>query len=362
LGLLKFLTLSSSFASKVYVDYVVIRNEETGHVFKFSCGKWFGRSVDDEAMERVLLAVHVADPSQVTDLIRRTQLKSSSIGRNWTVTVTSPTSPSSPSTFDSVNRKDWAIEQLQIAIRRKVDMVMTEYLKDVVDVEETNETEDTLEVFLDSSGNNRVLQQQQKPSKPMKQSSSFDRRLRKISFSGVHHYQYVNELLLGEDGVISLLRDCLYVGFKNRIKSPFRKQVFLWDYILRIQLELKLSWKTLDTHLSSVKKPDPSGSPSKRSLTSKTDRRFIELVDDVSTHAIYFGKDSKVALFLLLSMREKLLSPHFLRLLSWPSLAKQFYDHPSFVTDSNLIMFLIQLFSKFNQVDIPTDPCITKGL
>lgn len=46
-------TLTSS--TKVHLDCVWIRNEITGHAYKFSCNRWLGRGIDDGSMERMLI-------------------------------------------------------------------------------------------------------------------------------------------------------------------------------------------------------------------------------------------------------------------------------------------------------------------
>ncbi|XP_072165397.1 DENN domain-containing protein 5B-like [Diadema setosum] len=38
------------------VDYIYIRNDITGHAYKFPCGRWIGRNVDDGSLERLLVA------------------------------------------------------------------------------------------------------------------------------------------------------------------------------------------------------------------------------------------------------------------------------------------------------------------
>lgn len=37
------------------LDYILIRNEVTGHTYKFPCGRWLGRGVDDGSTERLLV-------------------------------------------------------------------------------------------------------------------------------------------------------------------------------------------------------------------------------------------------------------------------------------------------------------------
>lgn len=42
------------------VEHVVVRNEVTGQTYKFACGRWLGRSIDDGSTERVLVGEPVA--------------------------------------------------------------------------------------------------------------------------------------------------------------------------------------------------------------------------------------------------------------------------------------------------------------
>ncbi|KAM6987137.1 DENN domain-containing protein 5B isoform 2-T2 [Aplochiton taeniatus] len=55
---------NSGLLAKWLVDCVMVRNEITGHTYKFPCGRWLGKGVDDGSLERVLigeLAVPNAD-------------------------------------------------------------------------------------------------------------------------------------------------------------------------------------------------------------------------------------------------------------------------------------------------------------
>lgn len=38
------------------IECVYVRNEITGHIHKFPCGRWIGRGIDDDSLERLLIA------------------------------------------------------------------------------------------------------------------------------------------------------------------------------------------------------------------------------------------------------------------------------------------------------------------
>ncbi|KAM5137761.1 DENN domain-containing protein 5A isoform 2-T2 [Mantella aurantiaca] len=46
---------NSGLYAKWLVEYVMVRNEITGHTYKFPCGRWLGKGMDDGSLERVLV-------------------------------------------------------------------------------------------------------------------------------------------------------------------------------------------------------------------------------------------------------------------------------------------------------------------
>uniref|UniRef100_A0A671MPZ7 DENN domain-containing protein 5B n=1 Tax=Sinocyclocheilus anshuiensis TaxID=1608454 RepID=A0A671MPZ7_9TELE len=50
---------NSGLLAKWLVDCVMVRNEITGHMYKFPCGRWLGKGVDDGSLERVLIGEFV---------------------------------------------------------------------------------------------------------------------------------------------------------------------------------------------------------------------------------------------------------------------------------------------------------------
>ncbi|VDP12480.1 unnamed protein product [Soboliphyme baturini] len=47
---------SPTVQSRWYLEYAIVRDQITGRTYKFPCGRWFGRSVDDGSLERLLIA------------------------------------------------------------------------------------------------------------------------------------------------------------------------------------------------------------------------------------------------------------------------------------------------------------------
>merc|ERR1719348_798750 len=55
------------------VEHVLVRNEFTGHCFKFHCGRWLGKGIDDGSIERYLVghpAPGAPGPTETADLVK----------------------------------------------------------------------------------------------------------------------------------------------------------------------------------------------------------------------------------------------------------------------------------------------------
>ncbi|XP_062859940.1 DENN domain-containing protein 5B isoform X4 [Trichomycterus rosablanca] len=55
---------NAGLLAKWLVDCVLVRNEITGHTYKFPCGRWLGKGVDDGSLERVLIGELVHSSSE----------------------------------------------------------------------------------------------------------------------------------------------------------------------------------------------------------------------------------------------------------------------------------------------------------
>uniref|UniRef100_A0A673WZ86 DENN/MADD domain containing 5B n=1 Tax=Salmo trutta TaxID=8032 RepID=A0A673WZ86_SALTR len=81
---------NSGLLAKWLVDCVMVRNEITGHTYKFPCGRWLGKGVDDGSLERVLIG-ELALPNADEDFGRgcRTPDMQHSPGQTRRVSITS---------------------------------------------------------------------------------------------------------------------------------------------------------------------------------------------------------------------------------------------------------------------------------
>ncbi|XP_030385516.1 DENN domain-containing protein 5B [Scaptodrosophila lebanonensis] len=58
---------------KWLVEHVVMRNEVTGHTYKFPCGRWLGKGVDDDSTERLLVGQRVSLSVKNAELLPATR-------------------------------------------------------------------------------------------------------------------------------------------------------------------------------------------------------------------------------------------------------------------------------------------------
>ena len=60
---------NTGISPKWMVEHVVVRNEVTGHTFKFPCGRWLGRGIDDGSTERLLVGALVPKSIDSEELV-----------------------------------------------------------------------------------------------------------------------------------------------------------------------------------------------------------------------------------------------------------------------------------------------------
>ncbi|XP_072915095.1 DENN domain-containing protein 5B isoform X5 [Hemitrygon akajei] len=80
---------NSGLLAKWLVDCVMVRNEITGHTYRFPCGRWLGKGVDDGSLERILVG-ELITPVAEEDLGKQCrtppQLRSPTIARRLSIT------------------------------------------------------------------------------------------------------------------------------------------------------------------------------------------------------------------------------------------------------------------------------------
>ncbi|XP_034791964.1 DENN domain-containing protein 5B isoform X4 [Pan paniscus] len=80
---------NSGLLAKWLVDCVMVRNEITGHTYRFPCGRWLGKGIDDGSLERILIGELMTSASD-EDLVKQCrtppQQKSPTTARRLSIT------------------------------------------------------------------------------------------------------------------------------------------------------------------------------------------------------------------------------------------------------------------------------------
>lgn len=83
---------NSGLYAKWLVECVLVRNEITGHTYKFPCGRWLGKGVDDGSLERILVGELMTPSSENDERMCRTPPMQQSPGMMRRFVTISPNS------------------------------------------------------------------------------------------------------------------------------------------------------------------------------------------------------------------------------------------------------------------------------
>ncbi|XP_078000435.1 DENN domain-containing protein 5B-like [Glandiceps talaboti] len=64
---------NSGMSPKWMIDYVLVRNELTAHTYKFTCGRWLGKGVDDGSLERLLVGELIPCNTDTEEIVNSCQ-------------------------------------------------------------------------------------------------------------------------------------------------------------------------------------------------------------------------------------------------------------------------------------------------
>ncbi|CAL9701652.1 unnamed protein product [Knipowitschia caucasica] len=83
---------NSGLYAKWLVECILVRNEITGHTYKFPCGRWLGKGVDDGSLERILVGELMTPSSENDERLCRTPPMQQSPGMMRRFVTISPNS------------------------------------------------------------------------------------------------------------------------------------------------------------------------------------------------------------------------------------------------------------------------------
>ncbi len=254
LGPLSTLTLghdNAGLTPRWLLDCVLVRNDITGHVHKFPCGRWLGRGVDDDSLDRLL----VAAPLSARELQELAQPASSLVEPGSPIFQDRSRSPMAPTATNTGSSSDRP--RLPVA-------VIQENLGNAV---------------------NGLLKFFERP--------DTDQR------------HLLTPLLCGrEESLVVALEHVFLFGFRSY--KLFSKKLFVWDMLERCAQEFDGPTLTGSfLYAPSQSQPQalpPSAAASPRRAVKSTDR-FTSAIRDINHKSANFGKDGKFQIFVCLACR-----------------------------------------------------------
>lgn len=302
LGVLSTLRIGHSLSSlnngvppKWFLDCVMVRNEVTGQTYRFNCGRWFGRGVDDGSLERLLVAEILPQVDPDAEILANGMIDRSSKAHSRSRTPPRARSPSATRSESTNPKSRTRLTEIQQQLGEAVNAIVKHF------------------------------------------------------YGGVEARSELTQLLCApERGLVSVMVSVFLYGRQDSIWSArFFKQHYPWDYIEKV-----CAWFFELIRMDDAKKLTRE----QRSLISHACR----LVRKISSNTA-LGKDGKFQLFILVTVRDHVLSG-LLPLMAWTPITAQLYDEPSFLRTPHYLTYLAKLLSSLNEFQFNLENSLTYGI
>ncbi|XP_014088653.2 DENN domain-containing protein 5B [Bactrocera oleae] len=287
---------------KWLVEHVVMRNEVTGHTYKFPCGRWLGKGVDDDSTERLLVGQRASTNSKNAEV----------------PTVTNQTPPRTRS--PSIQRQDTVpTSELQHQLGNCVNVIVKWHYKPSRDRDVG-----TLTNLL--CGDDGLV-----------------KCLERVFLCGFRSTRFFGKNLYIWD-------------YFSKIKEQF-EQYLQHEHQQQLYQQLDDSASSMDSSFS-----DGSGANSlQRRELSAIWRYYVHLMDEINAAGCQLGKDGKFQLLICLSLREHLLT-RMIKPMAMTKITHEMYEEESFLRRKNLLTFLIQILEPLDDCHIVLENSITQGI
>ncbi|MFH4974463.1 hypothetical protein AB6A40_001172 [Gnathostoma spinigerum] len=284
-----------STLSKWFLGHVMVRSEVTGQTYRFNCGRWFGRGVDDGSLERLLVAEVLP---QVDPDTNATSQLSNSLGHGRSSSKARSRSPphgrsSSMPRPESYGTKSKArLIEIQQELGEAVNAIVKHF------------------------------------------------------YSGQEARRELTQLLCAPDkGLVSVMISVFMFGRQDSMWSGrFFKQNYPWDYVEKVCF-----WFHDLIRMEDAKRLTRE----QRSLIAYA-CRLVRRISSFST----LGKDGKFQLFVIITIRDHTLSG-LLSLMAWTPVTSQLYDEPSFLRTPHYLSYISKLLSSLNEFQFNLESSLT---
>ena len=302
---------NAGMTPKWMIECIFVRNEITGHIYKFPCGRWLGKGVDDDSLERLLIgeSLNLNDSLELVS----TQHNSSFMGISSPYNMSRSRSPTlmMRSSTNNEEKKTPTSSNIQETLGNAINTLVKYFEKP--EIERNNLT----------------------------------------------------SLMCGENGLVQSMDQVFTFGFKYQ---KFFKRLYVWDFLEKACVEFEQSTlnnnNSLNTSNSQNNSSSFNGSQSNNN-SSLTNRNFVvekfrNVIRSINVTSANYGKDGKLQIFICLACRDSFLSDWFL-LLSKSHTANQMYDEYSFMRNYELNKFGYRILSIVNQFNFKLENSLTMG-
>ncbi|XP_059607628.1 DENN domain-containing protein 5B isoform X1 [Phlebotomus argentipes] len=297
---------NSGLSPKWMVEHVVVRNEVTGHTYKFPCGRWLGKGVDDGSMERLLVGQLVPRTVDNEELIEACR---------------TPPRARSP----SLHRPEVKPSEIQHLLGDAVNAIVKWHYRPSRE--------------RDAGSLTNLLCGEEGLVKCLEQAFLFGFRSTRLFGRNLYIWDYF--VRVKEQFEVNLVEESVEMvrGGGSVQNSPPTN--------------------------SSGSSPESSfgtpSTPASRQEFATIWRCYCHLMDEINNVTQSLGKDGKFQLFICLSLREHLLH-RMLVPIAATRVTQEMYEEQSFMRKKGLLTFLRQILEPLDEFHIILENSITQGI
>ncbi|KAJ6646254.1 DENN domain-containing protein 5A [Pseudolycoriella hygida] len=292
---------NSGPSAKWMVEHVVVRNEVTGHTYKFPCGRWLGVGVDDGSTERLLVGQLVPRTVDSEDLVEACR---------------TPPRARSP----SIHRLEVKPSDIQHMLGDCVNAIVKWHYRP----SRERDTGSLTNLLCGEDGLVKCME------------SAF--------LCG-----FKSQRLFGRN---------LYIwDYFVKVKECFEAQL--------VEESVEIVGRGSVPNCSSSPEVQyvnsSNAAPAVRQEISAIWRCYVHLMDEINNVTRTLGKDGKFQLFICLSLREHLLH-RMLAPMAATRITQEMYEEQSFMRKKGLLTFLRQIIEPLDEFHIVLENSITQGI
>uniref|UniRef100_A0A1I8B6W6 RUN domain-containing protein n=1 Tax=Meloidogyne hapla TaxID=6305 RepID=A0A1I8B6W6_MELHA len=319
-----------------------ISSERSNHRPIKWCGRWFGRGIDDGALERLLVAeaivLHPVDEDQEEGN------DSNSVNCSESPLSNAFLSPRKTNKYyDNSDNSSFQLQNHQRARSRLRSPSSERRLFGITD----NSSESSSGRVMDETLALDTLQSLEH--KAGMAVNALMKHFLTISECG-QQQQYIGNnsklslLLCSDDGG---LLSCFNEIFSHGLIQKFFQKIYPWDYVEKVFV-----WFGEFFRNGEAKK-----------LTREQRSLIIyayKMVEKIAAHSIV-GKEGRFNLFMLLCLRDHIFSG-LIPLIIWTPITTQFYEQSAFIRHSSKVSYLVKLVGSLNEFQFDYEQSLTHGL